>query len=397
MSLQIAKVKGISIRLHFTLVIAFALISFTLASDFLPFFFPGLSSTEYWTIGLIGAIIMFSSVLIHEIAHSILAQRYGIEVREIVLFVFGGVSDISEELKDYKKELKMAAAGPVMSFILAGIFGLAWLLVSNVVPIGETSIRNFIIPILYYGALLNTILGTFNLIPAFPSDGGRILRAILVRRKKDYNEATKSAANVGIAISYVFMALGFITLLTGEIIGGIWILLLGWFLRSGAESYLAQIRLTSILSRTYLRDIMNTNVISVKPDLTGDELLRDYFNKYMKSAFPVVDERNRLLGLVTLARLLAGPEANLNRVKAGDAMIHRNELIVMNAGMTTENALMQMTQKRMGKVFVCKEDTDELVGMISKTDVLNVEMERQEIAQTLRKSGSSNSKVRRTN
>lgn len=397
MSLQIAKVKGISIRLHFTLVIAFALISFTLASDFLPFFFPGLSSTEYWTIGLIGAIIMFSSVLIHEIAHSILAQRYGIEVREIVLFVFGGVSDISEELKDYKKELKMAAAGPVMSLILAGIFGLAWLLVSNVVPIGETSIRNFIIPILYYGALLNTILGTFNLIPAFPSDGGRILRAILVRRKKDYNEATKSAANVGIAISYVFMALGFITLLTGEIIGGIWILLLGWFLRSGAESYLAQIRLTSILSRTYLRDIMNTNVISVKPDLTGDELLRDYFNKYMKSAFPVVDERNRLLGLVTLARLLAGPEANLNRVKAGDAMIHRNELIVMNAGMTTENALMQMTQKRMGKVFVCKEDTDELVGMISKTDVLNVEMERQEIAQTLRKSGSSNSKVRRTN
>jgi CBS domain-containing protein len=276
-----------------------------------------------------------------------------------------------------------------MSFILAGIFGLAWLLVSNVVPIGETSARNFIIPILYYGALLNTILGTFNLIPAFPSDGGRILRAFLVRRKKDYNEATKSAANIGIAISYAFMAFGFITLLSGEIIGGIWVLLLGWFLRSGAESYLAQIRLTSILSRTYLRDIMNTNVISVKSDLAADELLRDYFNKYMKSAFPVVDERKRLLGLVTLARLFAVPEANLNRVKAEDVMIHRSDLIVMNADMTAENALMQMTQKRMGKAFVCKEDTDELVGMVSKTDVLNVEVERQEIAQMMKKSGSS--------
>lgn len=108
----------------------------------------------------------------------------------------------------------------------------------------------------------------FNLIPAFPSDGGRILRSALVRRKKDYNEATKSAVNIGIAILYTFMAFGFITLLSDEIIGGIWVLLLSWFLRSGAESYLAQIRLTSILSRTYLRDIMNINIISVKPDLT---------------------------------------------------------------------------------------------------------------------------------
>lgn len=392
MSLQIAKVKEIPIRLHFTLVIAIALISFTLAIDFMPFFFPGLNSTEYWTIGIIGAIILFSSVLTHEIAHSILAQRYRIKVREIVLFVFGGVSDISEEPKDYKKELKMAAAGPATSFILAGIFGLAWWLVSSI-PFGEPSVKNFVIPILYYGAFLNTILGAFNLIPAFPSDGGRILRSALVRHKKDYNEATKLAANIGIAISYAFMAFGFITLLSGEIIGGIWILLLGWFLRSGAESYLAQIQLTSILSRTYLHDIMNTNIISVRPDLTADELLRDYFSKYMKSAFPVVDERSRLLGLVTLARLLAVPETNLSKVKAEEVMIHRSDLVVMNAGMTAESALMQMTQKHLGKVFVCEEETDELVGVVSKTDILNVEAERQEIAQTIRKSGSSNSKV----
>lgn len=336
---------------------------------------------------------MFSSVLTHEIAQSILAQRYGIKVREIVLFVFGGVSDISEEPMDYNKELKMTAAGAATSFILAGIFGLAWWLVSSI-PFGETSVRNFVIPILYYGAFLNAILGGFNLIPAFHSDGGRILRSALVRRKKDYNEATKSEGNIGIEISYAFMAFGFITLLSGEIIGGIWVLLLGWFLRSDAESYLAQIRLTSILSRTNLRDNMNTNIlISVKPDLTANEMLRDYFKKYMKSAFPVVDERKRLLGLVTPARLLAVPETNLSKVKAEDVMIHRSDLVVMNADMTAESALMQMTQKRMGKVFVCKEETDELVGMVSKTDVLNVEMERQEIAQTIRKSESSNNKV----
>lgn len=136
------------------------------------------------------------------------------------------------------------------------------------IPFGETwsEILSFISCI---SALFSMrYLVPFNLIPAFPSDGGRILRSALVRRKKDYNEATKSAVNIGIAILYTFMAFGFITLLSDEIIGGIWVLLLSWFLRSGAESYLAQIRLTSILSRTYLRDIMNINIISVKPDLT---------------------------------------------------------------------------------------------------------------------------------
>jgi Zn-dependent protease len=388
MSVQIAKIKGIPIRLHFTLVISIALISFTLASDFMPFYFPGLNTAEYWAIGIVGAIVMFSSVLVHEIAHSILAQRYGVKVREIVLFVFGGVSDISEELKDYRKELKMAAAGPATSFILAGIFGLArWLLsvLVTAVPSTASEVTKLSIPILYYAALLNTILGAFNLIPAFPSDGGRILRSMLVRKKKDYNEATKSAANIGKGISYAFMAAGFVILFSGDLIGGIWIMLLGWILKSGAESYLAQIQLTSILSRIHLNDIMNPNVISVRPELNGEEMLREYFDKYMKSAFPVVDETNRLLGLVTLAGLLAVPKNNLGRVKAGEIMIDKDELIVMGANMTAENALMQMISRRSGKVFICSELSGELLGMVSKTDILNVEAERHDIAQTMRK------------
>ncbi len=233
----------------------------------------------------------------------------------------------------------------------------------------------------------------FNLIPAFPSDGGRILHAILVRRKRDYSEATKSAANIGIAISFAFMGFCFIIMLSGEIISGIWIILLGWFLRSGAGSYLDQIKLTSILSRTHLRDVMNTNIISVRPDLAANELLQDYFNKYMMSAFPVVNERRQLLGLVTLARLLAIPQANLNKVTAADIMIPRSDLIVMDVNMTAEDALMQMTQKRSGKVLVCEQDTGKLVGIVSKTAVLVVEREREQISKTIRKSSPSNSKI----
>lgn len=383
LSVQVAKIKGIPIRLHFTLVIAIALISFTLASSFMPFYFPDRSPTEYWIIGIAGSVIMFISVFIHEVAHSVLAERYGVKVREIILFVFGGVSDITDELKDYRKELKMAAAGPITSFLLAGIFGLAWWLTLTTHPI-DISTR-IIVPILYYSALLNAILGAFNLIPAFPSDGGRILRSILVSRKKDYNESTRTAANVGIAISYAIIGIGFIILFSGDLFGGIWIMLLGWFLKGGADSYLAQIQLTSILSKIYLRDILNTNIISVQPHITGEELLRDYFKKYMKSAFPVVDERNKLQGLVTLARLLSVPEKNLSKIKAQEVMIKLEELIIIvDPNTTAENALMQMTQKRLGKVFICKE-SGELVGMVSKTDILNLEMERQEIAQTIKR------------
>lgn len=384
MSLRIASVKGIPIRLHFTLIITIALITFTLATSFMPLEFPGLTPLEYWVIGIIGAIILFASVLVHEIAHSIVALSYGIEVRQIVLFVFGGVSDISEDLKDSRKEMKMAAAGPVTSFILAAIFAAAWLIASSIAAVVDGS--SLAIPILYYGAFLNAILGAFNLIPAFPSDGGRILRAYLVRRNKDYNEATKSAARVGIAISYLFMGFGFITMLTGQIIGGIWILLIGWFLRSGAESYLEQIRLTSVLSRVHLRDIMNTNVISIRPSSFAQDLLHDYFNKYMRSAFPVVDDHNKLLGLVTLARVLTVPKEKLSGTTAQEVMVDRNNLIVMKEHDTAENALMKMTRNRMGKIFVCDEFSGELLGMVTKTDLLSVETERQEIAKILQKS-----------
>lgn len=376
MSVQVGKVKGIPVRLHFTLIIAILLISFTLASDFMPYYFPHLSSAEYWAIGVAGAFIMFASVLVHEVAHSVLAERYGVKVREIVLFVFGGVSDISAELKDYRKEIKMAAAGPLTSFALAGVSGLLYIaLSSGSVASAATEIA---VPILFYTAFLNTMLGAFNMIPAFPSDGGRILRSALVRRSKDYNQATRSAAKIGVGISYAFMAIGFLILISGDFISGIWLLLLGWFLRSGAESYLAQIRLVSILSKMRLEDIMNTNVIAVEAGLTVNELLRDYFGKYMKSSFPVVDKGRQLMGLVTLTRLLEVPENRRDIITARDAMIPKVELIIMDRNVTAEHALEEMAANRLGKVMVCDSD-GRLVGIVSKTDVLNVESEGQKV------------------
>lgn len=199
MSLQITKIKGIPIRLHFTLIVVFFLIAWTLSARLMPEIHPGLTRTEYWIIGIFGAGTSFISILLHELAHSVVALRYGLKVRQIVLFIFGGVSDIEEgeSSKDFHKEFKIAIVGPITSFVIAAILGLAWWILTSVAQgvafsspaIADTNNATLVIveAILQYGAIINTMLGGFNIIPAFPLDGGRILRSALLRWKKDYD------------------------------------------------------------------------------------------------------------------------------------------------------------------------------------------------------------------
>lgn len=384
MSFQIAKVKGIPVKLHFTLVIVFLLIAWTLAAGFMPLYFPNLGTMEYWIMGAAGAVILFLSVFIHELMHSVVALGYGMKVRQIMLFIFGGVSDMPEEIKDFRKEFKIAAAGPAISFAIAGVLAVPWFFLSQTSDLQLGTAGQVIEGVLLYGWAINALLGAFNLIPAFPLDGGRIFRAALVRWKKNYDDATRIAAKVGIAISYGFMGFGFILMLFGSFISGIWLLLIGWFLNSGAQSYLSQHELTSILSGLRLRDLMNTRVIAARENMTVDELVRDYFSHHMKSSFPVIDQNNRFLGMVTLKRTLDVPEGKRQQMTAEDVMIPASDLTVMPPHRRADEALMLMTKTNIGKVFVCDE-SGVLLGLISKTDILSVASERQDYRQELKK------------
>ena len=391
MSFQIAKVKGIPVRLHFTLLIVFFLIAWTLASSFMPRYFPNLTIVQYWIMGATGAIILFISVFLHELMHSIIALRYGMKVRQIILFIFGGVSEIPEETRDFRKEFKIAIAGPAASFAIAGALAASWWLASQITPAGQQLLatKQVVEGILLYGAIINTMLGGFNLIPAFPLDGGRILRAGLVAWKKDYDSATRIAARVGIAISYGFMGVGFLIMISGSFISGIWILLIGWFLNSGAQSYLSQHELTSVLGGVRLKDIMNTRVIAVRKDVKIDVLLKEYFAIYMKSSFPVIDYSGRMLGMVTLKRVQETPEDKREELTAGEIIIPLEDLVVMLPSKSADEALMKMTRTRIGKVFVC-DPQGVLLGLVSKTDIMNMASERQEFQQELRKFAASN-------
>lgn len=473
MSFQISKVKGVPVKLHFTLIIVFFLIAWTLASGFMPQLFPNLSMTHYWIMGIVGAIILFVSVLLHELAHSLLSLKYGLEVRQIILFIFGGVSDIKEEERikgDYGKEFKIAIVGPLTSFAVAGAFALSWWLLlqaSNfnefaapVLPqfqegertrddidegedrplVTEREIPNqevsglvssirIVSGVLLYGAIVNVLLGAFNLLPAFPLDGGRILRAGLIKWKKSYDDATRIAVKVGTGISYGLMAFGFITIISGSFIGGFWLILIGWFLQSGAQAYLQQHEISTALSGVRLRDIMNTRFISVRPETTIKELLTGYFNVYRKSEFPVTStEDGYLLGAVTAKQAMNVSEKEAEKVRVEQIMTSTKELIIMDPDRHADQALKRLFQENKSRIFVCtssglaeqkkieptgefnidnknsnssgikkrqqresesfqerKHQLPRLIGIISKTDILNIATERQEYEREAKK------------
>lgn len=386
MSLQIGHIKGISIRLHFTLIITFFLIDWTLSTYFMPDYVKGLTSVQYWVMGSVGTGLLFLSILLHELAHSMVAKKYDIPVRSITLFIFGGVSDIAKEPKDFHQEFKMSIVGPLASFALSALFGLFYWLISN----DHASGTSYLVQakgIFYYGAIANVILGAFNLIPAFPLDGGRVLRAGLVRWKKDYHDATKIATTIGVLISYMFMGFGFMTLFSGSFVSGLWILLIGWFMHNGAQSYMSQFELTTALRGVLVRNIMNTKIMSVKQDMSVDFVLKNHFMTSMKSELPVTDEQDHLLGMITIKEVLGTPEDKRSDVKVHDIMIHTGYLAIMMPDMEVEKALIQMIQKRVGKIFVCEKDGI-LIGIISKTDIMDLASERQKYLHVMRRTSS---------
>jgi len=383
MSMTVAKIRGIRIKIHYTFIIIFVMVTWSLSAYLIPTLIPGLSFAVNLYIAITGAAVLFSSVILHELAHSIVAIRYGIKVRQIVLFIFGGVSDIEEEPKEFQKEFKIAIVGPLTSFVLAGIFSLFGFIIENIFGNSISTAWQAIDVVLYYGAMANIMLGAFNLIPAFPLDGGRILRATLVKRKGDFEAATRSVIRISILISYVLIGFGFLGIISRTFIGGLWILLIGWFLNAGAHSYMRQRELGSILSTVTLRQIMNTNIIAVKKGTNLYEVCTKYFGFYMKTAFPVTDDFGSIIGLITLDLARAIPEHKRMDTTVDDIMIPRDELILMDAHSNAEETLNKMALRKMNILFISNGEGD-IAGLVTKTDILNIAAERKKYFDGLR-------------
>ncbi|TMI30920.1 CBS domain-containing protein, partial [Candidatus Bathyarchaeota archaeon] len=301
--------------------------------------------------------------------------KNGLPIKRITLFFFGGVSEMGEEPKDPALEVRMAAAGPLTSFLIAIVLGSFWyltVLVGGPGPGGLTPI----IATLYYAALLNGVLGAFNLIPAFPLDGGRVLRGSLWNGSKNLLSATANATRVSEAISLLMMAVGLFFVVFGDFVNGLWIIFLGWFIRSGAETSLRQTRLTESLAGVRVGDIMTRELLSVSPDASVQQLVSDYFLVHPHGGYPVVSN-GKLLGVVTMSSVRSIPRDKRDFERVSQAMVPFERTITISPTTPAIDALQIMAKNGVGRLIVM--DGDKIAGMITRGDLMKTMKARQEL------------------
>ncbi|MEM3403213.1 MAG: CBS domain-containing protein [Nitrososphaeria archaeon] len=362
MSLKIISLLGIPVKLHYTLVLGAIFISWTLAVGYLPSEYPGLSSMTYWMIGVISAVLLFASVLVHELAHSHIAKKNGLPVKRIVLFIFGGVSEIEEEPKEAHIELRMALAGPLTSFLIA----LALWSLQYIARAFEASV--IIYAPLEYGAYINAVLGGFNLLPAFPLDGGRVFRAGIWYWKKDLIKATRIATKMGVFFAYLMIFGGLVLIIGGIFIGGLWLTLIGWFLKSGAESSYRHTIIGEALAGVKIRDIMTREVHTVDPDYSIKEVVEMRFSQYKHTGFPV-EKDMKLLGIITIEDIRKIPREKWQETKVNEAMTACEKLTCASPDEPAVDALIKMSKHNIGRLPV--QDNGKLVGIITRSDILH--------------------------
>jgi Zn-dependent protease len=351
---------GIPVRAHPSWLLILGLLTWNLAVGYFPQALPDLPVGALWIKGLVAALLLFASVLLHELAHSIAALRYGIPVSGITLHIFGGVSQLEREPEHPRSEFIIAVVGPLTSFAIAGVLALA--LALPVLGEGARATARYLV-------FVNVLLGAFNLIPGFPLDGGRVLRAILWHLKGNMAWATRVAARTGGVFAAVLIGLGILRAFTGELIGGLWFVLIGLFLRQSAESSYQQLVLKGGLSPYAVRDVMARNVIAVPAEATVADVLDNFFWKHHVSSFPVVDGA-RVVGVLGLDQIKPLAPEERASTRAGQLMHPMAEALAVAPGDSLWHALEKLTQNGVGRAAVL--DKGALVGYLSVKDVMHV-------------------------
>lgn len=355
------EIAGFAVKVDWSWAILAMLIAWSLAQGFFPSLYEGLPTAAYWWMGVAGVIGLFLSILLHELSHSVVARYYGLPIRGITLFIFGGVAELEEEPLSPRIEFRMAIAGPLLSVALAGLFYLAVLL-GQALGWAEA-----VVGVARYLATLNLILAVFNLIPAFPLDGGRVLRAYLWHRWRDMRRATRVAANAGIGFSVVLMGIGILSVVSGDLGTGIWWILIGLFLRNAAMGSYYDLRTRQAIKGRTVRDFMSGSPIAVSPYLSIRQLAEDFVLRHHHEFFPVV-EAGRILGAISMREIKDLPRDRWDSTRVGDLMIGVSDANMVEARTDAMAALLLMQKRGASRVMVV--DGGILVGILSLKDLL---------------------------
>jgi len=365
---RIARIFGIDINIDSSWLVVFVLITWTLTGSYFPAQYPGWDSWLYWTVGVTTSVLAFASVLAHELAHSLVAIRQGEKVRSITLFIFGGVAQITEEPDRALKEFFMAIVGPLSSLAIALVFGVLWL-----------AVRGFSEPV---GALANSLarinasLALFNLIPGFPLDGGRVLRALIWGISGNLRMATLVASWFGQGIALLFMLWGVWQVFAGAFINGLWIAFIGWFLRNASISGYCQVLIRDMLRDIRVEDLMSHDFETVSPAPTIQQIVDDYVLRRRDHAYPVADG-DHLRGIICLHDVKAVPRQRWASTLVREVMTSWEKLATVSAEDDGNTVLTFMNTHNVGQLPVVEEDR--VMGMLRRSDIIRFMQLRSEL------------------
>ena len=354
---------GFKVNVDLSWVVLGVLITWTLASGVFPSMVENVSQTGYWVMGIAGALGLFLSIIFHEFGHSMIARRFGMEMRGITLFLFGGIAEMEDEPPNAKSEFLMAIAGPAASIILGFLF-------FGVNFLGRPTWPATASGVLSYLGTINLILAGFNLIPAFPLDGGRVLRAGLWAWKKDLKKATHIAYHIGNGFGTVLLVFGVFSALGGNFIGGVWYFLIGMFLKQASQMSYRQVLVRQSLEGEPVARFMVKDPVTVAPNLTVQSCVDNYIEKYHYKLYPVVDENDELQGCLTLDQIKQIPRENRESVQVKELMKACDNKNTISPDDDAMKALSRMQNHNQSRLMVTREG--KLQGIIALKDMMKL-------------------------
>lgn len=359
--LKLFKILGFEVRIDASWLLLAVLIILSLSVGYFPFHYEDLGTAAYVMMGAVGAIGLFISIVLHELSHSLVARRFGVPMKGITLFMFGGVAKMDEECRSPKAEFLMAIAGPVASILLAGLFYVLY----TGLKIAGAPVTVFGVP--GYLAFINVVLAVFNLLPGFPLDGGRVLRAALWGWKKNFRWATRIASEIGSGFGIVLIILGIFNLLGGALIGGLWWCLIGMFLRGISRTAYQQVVVREGLAGEPVSRFMKRDPVTVPSDITVKQLVENYMYEHHFKMFPVTHD-GQLRGCVSTQEVKSVPKDHWTETSVAEIATECNEHNTVDPEADATDALTKMNKTAKSRLLVVRDGA--LVGIIALKDML---------------------------
>jgi len=357
-TIPLGRILGIPIGLDYSWFLIFGLITWSMAVGYYPAEYKNWPTVQYWIVAAATAIMLFVSVLLHELGHSVVAMYYKIRVRSITLFIFGGISQIGTEPTSAMAQFWISIAGPAVSFALAGFFFLVQPAVTAVEPL---------LALGKYLVYINIVLGVFNLIPGFPLDGGGVVRSVVWGFTHNLRLASLVAANLGRFIAYLFIFLGVWQMFSGNFMNGIWIAFIGWFMESAARGQVQQLALRTMLAGHTVSQAMNRQYTAIPDDTTLQRLVDDHILGSGRRSF-VVKRSNEAVGLLTLHHVKEVPRSKWPTTTSAQAMIPIEQTKRVQPDAELQTALEEMSSDGVNQLPVMVDG--KIQGMLSREDVI---------------------------